>query len=193
MSILGDVFPTRKLSLSKIAALAAAAPIRIPFRVQRQGRHGQWCWAAVTASVSGYPDPPFSNPVTMCKLASDVLDRRCCDNPTEEGCEVQNSLDGPLARIGRLREPVINGFLGPAAVATELRADLPLPIRVAWTRSGNGGHFIAIRGISMIPGGVQYDVTDPIHGESSVMGAALISGGYLARGGTWTHSYVVTV
>jgi hypothetical protein len=194
VTVTADTYPTRTIRLTRsvLGGAAPAAPIAIAFRVQRQGRFTQWCWAAVTSSVSTYPDPPHAAGATMCQLASDELHKPCCADPLPDGCNEQNTLDGPLDRIGRLRAPIITGHLGPNAVATELAADLPVPIRIEWTRSGNGGHFLAIYGIRTIPAGVQLAVSDPIYGESAVMGAALIAGGYLGGGGKWTHSYVVT-
>jgi hypothetical protein len=189
---IATAFPTRTINLAAASPLGGAAPILLPFQVQRQGVHAQWCWAAVTATISGYPNPPHNNPISMCQLASNEFGLACCAIPTPTGCDNQNTLDGPLGRIGRLRQPIITGYLSPTAVAAELGANLPLPIRVVWTRSGGGGHFVVVYGIRLLPNGVQFAVSDPIYGESSVMGTALIAGGYLAGGGTWSHSYLVT-
>ncbi|MGN8000135.1 papain-like cysteine protease family protein [Sphingomonas sp. 22176] len=190
MTDITDVYPTRRLALPPAAALGGAAPILLPFRVQRQGRRTQWCWAAVTATISGYPNPPHDAPVTMCQLATSELGLPCCNNPVPSACDVQNTLDGPLSRIGRLRAPIIASPLSPQDVANELSANLPLPIRVEWR--GGGGHFVVIYGIRMVSNEVQLAITDPIYGESSISGAALIAWGYQAAGGTWTHSYLVT-
>lgn len=166
-----DVYPTQVLDLSVVAALGGAAPILLPFQVQRQGKRTQWCWAAVTATISGYPNPPHNQPITMCQLASNELGLPCCNVPVAGGCDVQNTLDGSLRRIGRLRQPIIHGYLRVGAVAAELSSNLPLPIRVEW--KGGGGHFVVIYGIRMIQAAVQFAVSDPIYGENAVMGAAL--------------------
>ena len=192
MTSLAAAYPTRALTLSTASPMGGAAPLLLSFRVQRQGSHAQWCWAAVTSSVSGYPDPPHNAPVSMCQLASNEFGLNCCANPTPGPCDVQNTLDGPLGRIGRLRQPIITGYLSPTAVSNELSANLPLPIRVVWTKSGGGGHFVAIYGMRLVGTQIQFAVSDPIYGETSVDGAALISGGYLAGGGAWSHSYLVT-
>lgn len=192
MTALAAAYPTRALNLSAASPVGGAGPILLPFRVQRQGTHAQWCWAAVTATISGYPNPPHNAPISMCELASNEFGQKCCANPTPGPCDVQNTLDGPLDRIGRLRQPVIIGYLSPTAVSNELSANRPLPIRVVWTKSGGGGHFVVIYGIRLVGAQVQFAVSDPIYGETSVDGAALVSGGYLAGGGAWSHSYLVT-
>ena len=192
MTTLAAAYPTRALSMSSGSPMGGAASVLLPFRVTPQGNRPQWCWAAVTSSISGYPDPPHGSPTSMCQIASNELGPNCCATPVPGACDVQNTLDGPLNGIGRLRQPVIKGFLSPTAVSNELSADLPLPIRVVWTKSGGGGHFCAIYGMRMVGTQVQYAVSDPIYGETSIMGAALISGGYHAGGGAWSHSYLVT-
>lgn len=189
MTQLADVYPVRQIDMAAVAALGGAAPNLIAFRVQPQGERGQWCWAAVTSSVTGYPDPPHSDPMTMCEVASGRLHTNCCADPTPSPCDVQNTLDGPLAMVGRLRAPIITGHLSPNAVNVELNANLPVPIRVEWR--GGGGHFLAIFGIRMLTKGVQYAVSDPIYGEARVMETSLVGGAYKAARGTWTHSYVL--
>ncbi|HEX8442263.1 MAG TPA: papain-like cysteine protease family protein [Allosphingosinicella sp.] len=191
MTTLSAAYPTRPLTMSAASPRGGAAPILLPFKVQRQGKRPQWCWAAVTSSISGYPNPPHDAPVTMCKIASNELGPNCCATPVPGACDVQNTLDGPLGNIGRLRQPVITGYLGETAVRAELSANLPLPIRVVWTKSGGGGHFCVIYGIRTVGTQLQYAVSDPIYGEASVAHAALIAGGYKAGGGAWSHSYVV--
>ena len=161
----------------------------IPFRVQPQEMFN-WCWAAVTASVVAYLSPQNASIYMQCAIASAELDEQCCRTPRPASCDQTNGLDGPLSRVSHLRVPIIEGYLGAAAIATELQADLPLPLRIEW--SNGSGHFLCIYGIRNIDGGIQLAVSDPIYEESTIMSDALIGGGYQSAGGRWTHTYVVT-
>ena len=188
MPTLADLYPSQTVDLAASDARGGGPADAIAFRVQPQ-RMSQWCWAAVTASVVAYKDPAHQVQWTQCGIASAELNSQCCAQPTPGGCDQQNSLDGPLARVGRLREPIITGYLSPNAIAAEIGADLPVPLRVQW--QAGGGHFLAIYGLRGLPNGVQLALSDPIFGETLIMGNALVQGGYQAGGGRWTHSYVV--
>jgi hypothetical protein len=186
MAVRSQVFPTTALRAAPVNALGGAPADTVPFQVQPQVQT-QWCWAAVSASIAAYFDAGTA--WSQCQVASaEWGGAPCCTDGGSRACNRQNVLDGPLARVGHLRQ-LANGYLAPNAVAAEMRAGLPLPIRVQW--ASGGGHFVAINGIRMTGAGVQLMVTDPIYGQSVVLGDALLHNGYLSAGGRWTHSYTV--
>jgi hypothetical protein len=165
---------------------AATAAAVIPFLAQRQTQT-RWCWAAVSASVSGYFKPGAG--WTQCRVAAAECKQPCCADGTTQLCNKDWYLEVALKRVGHHR----NAFPGNVAskdVAAELNRDRPVGIRVQWGAAG-GGHFLAIRGIDSHDGATYFEVTDPIYGESTVSEADLLAGRYLNSGGQWTHSYLV--
>lgn len=151
---------------------------------------GQWCWAAVTASVVAFRQSGNAKKWTQCAIASAELNQTCCGLPRPSTCDQQNTLQDPLTRVGMLRGNILGNPIPPASVAAELNAGLPTLIRVRW-RTNGGGHFLAICGIRQQPNGIQYALTDPIYGQSLIMERSLLNSGYQSSGGDWTHSYVV--
>lgn len=187
---LADFIPVRPIALpaSPTGGGAAFSEIAIPFQVQSQ-EMDNWCWAAVTSSVVEYLDPRQAGAWTQCAVASAELAKSCCVTPRPDPCDQTNTLDGPLNRVGHLRQSVISGYIGARAIATELDADLPVPIRVQWP--SRGGHFLSIRGIKKVGDVTSLHLTDPIFGFSTIDGNLLVHGGY-QNNGSWSHTYVVT-
>jgi hypothetical protein len=186
---LAGIIPLRRITASGGPAGGGAAPeIILPFDVEHQ-EMDNWCWAAVTASVTAYLVPQHRGRWTQCAVATAELSRQCCSDPRPNSCDRTNTLDGPLSRVGHLRQPVISGYIRPQAIATELDADLPVPIRIQWP--SRGGHFLAIRGIRKDGAVTSLHLTDPIYGRTTIDGNLLIQGGY-QNSGSWSHTYVVT-
>lgn len=185
--MLPEAFPRRHLSLAgkDVALGGAGSNWQIAFRVAPQ-EQTQWCWAAVSSSVARYFNA--SSPWKQCAVVTAEMQGQCCVAGSSQRCNQPHYLDAALRRVGHLRAASA-GYMLPAAVAAELDAQLPLCIRVGW--SGGGGHFLAIVGLTPQGNDVILALSDPIFGESSIQGAALINGGYQAGGGTWTHSYAV--
>lgn len=148
-----------------------------PFTMQRQSQPN-WCWAAVSTSVSHYY--VGNSPWTQCKVADAQLGKTtCCSAPGP--CNVYGYLDRALQTVG-----CYAGMTASAipynAVETQMSLKRPLGMRVAW--SGGGAHFIAAHGTSIVGNQQMMAVSDSIYGDS------LYRYGSLYRGsGTWTHSY----
>ena len=186
MAILAQVFPTQAVTAASTRGLGGAPADTVNFQVQQQ-LQTQWCWAAVSASVAAYFDP--ATPWSQCQVASAEWNGApCCAQGDSWVCNQPNVLNRPLDRVGHLRQ-YAQSYMVPDAVAAEMRAGLPVPIRIGW-RSG-GGHFVAINGIEMTNLGVQLMVTDPIYGQSVILGDALLHNGYMSAGGSWTDTYAV--
>lgn len=177
-------FPSHKLKAGA-SALGGAPVLSIDFRVARQ-LQTQWCWAAVSSSVSAYY--PGGPSWSQCAVASAELGGPCCQAGGSFQCNQPWYLENALTRVDHLA-CAFPAAVASSDVADELNHNRPVALRVGW--SGGGGHFLAIRGIQ--PGG-QDDIlylTDPIYGESLIQRTALLGGGYQGSG-SWTHSYLVS-
>ncbi|MEN2746754.1 papain-like cysteine protease family protein [Sphingomonas sp. T9W2] len=181
-------FPNRQIgALREVHPFAA--PIAVDFVVESQGHMTNWCWAAVTSSISRYyPAPPGKSQCEVARMEVGAqLHVDCCVSPG--ACDVTWYLDLPLQHVGHFHARA-GSWVQPAAVAAELQAHNPLPVRVEW-RSG-GSHFLAIYGMQDLGGGTfQLWLTDSIFGVSSISGVAFVNGGYQAAGGRWADSYSV--
>lgn len=154
---------------------------RLSFTMQHQ-QQSNWCWAAVSTSVSLYYDA--SSTWTQCLVANAQLGRSdCCGSGAGGPCNVYGYLDQALTTVGHLSS--VSGIASFSSVDGEVDAGRPLGIRVAW--SGGGAHFLAIIGyLEDTPNWVAVD--DPIYGKSDLTYDTLVSGGYQGSG-TWTTSY----
>jgi hypothetical protein len=155
---------------------------RLTFTMQHQ-QQTQWCWAAVSTSVSHYYDS--SSTWTQCTVANAELGQTtCCQNGSSAACNVPWYLDDALQRTGNL-----NAFSGGAAsfadVRTEIDSGRPLGVRIGW--SGGGGHFAVIEGYKPGPGTQRVAIDDPWYGASDLTYSGFQSG-YQGTG-SWTHSY----
>jgi len=155
----------------------------------------QWCWAAVSDSVSHYYDP--GSPWTQCTIVNAELNQTtCCTDGSSAGCNQPWYLDLALTRVGRLQS-VIADTLPFATLQALTSANNPPCVRQGWT--GGGGHFLAVAccfqfralgptGSSASGSSNRVSVSDPWYGDSIVDYATLVSG-YQGTG-TWTHSYL---
>ncbi len=156
----------------------------------------QWCWAAVSNSVSHFYDP--GSAWTQCAVANAEMGQSgCCSDGTSAACNQPWYLDLALTRVGCLQS-VSAGTLPVATVLSLLNADTPPCARQGW--AGGGGHFVAIvcgfRYQSGLMSGTtstaltayRLQISDPWYGDSIVDYSTFVSG-YQGTG-TWTHSYL---
>lgn len=167
------------------AALAGIPAASLQFQMEYQLQNN-WCWAAVSRSVSAYDDPATG--WTQCTIVNAEFDRdNCCGaGGNALDCDQPWYLNLALGRVGRLRA-MIGHPLEFEQVQAEIGSARPLGIRIGW--SGGGGHFIAAIGWSVTATGQRLvTICDPIYGVSELTFEAL---NLRYRGaGAWTHSYL---
>jgi peptidoglycan hydrolase-like protein with peptidoglycan-binding domain len=154
--------------------------IDLIFTMQAQ-QQSNWCWAAVSTSVSLFYDPTSS--WTQCKVANAQLSRTdCCGAGASGPCNVYGYLDQGLQEVGHF-DHLQNGTVTFQVLRGEIAGSRPLGIRVAW--SGGGAHFIAAIGAEV---GDLVLVGDPGSGTNSLVDYATLQTSYNGSG-TWTHSF----
>ena len=155
---------------------------RLNFVMQHQ-QQGNWCWAAVAASVSAYFNP--NTTWTQCKIANAELGQTdCCTNGSSASCNVPWYLDRALTLTGNFVS-MSSGAGTMNDVTQEINNNRPLCVRIGW--SGGGGHFVAIDGYNI--GLDMVAVDDPWSGASDV-DLSVFQTAYNGSG-SWTHSYKV--
>jgi hypothetical protein len=185
------------LSLDGPAPLYLQAAYVMAFDMQLQ-LQSEWCWAAVTASLSEFLTP--ASPMTQCQVANQFLKKSsppidCCQNPDAPACNQSNSLSNVLQATGWLG--CYHPFhLPPDVIRNLINKGKPLPILINW-RDGNGkfsgGHFIVITGVGPDHptghGDTMIAVEDPLNGPSllpyNVLTKTYKGDGY------WMYSYVL--
>src|SRR5579872_4679152 len=132
----------------------------LSFEMQHQ-QQTEWCWAAVSTSVSRFYDT--ASGWTQCTVANaEFSETSCCTDGTSEQCNQPWFLDKALQRVGRLNVKS-QGSIAFAAICGEINAGRPIGIRIGW--EGDGGHFITIYGYqddNMVL------VADPLFGDSTL-------------------------
>lgn len=156
--------------------------VRLEFTMQFQ-QQTQWCWAALSVSVSRYYTP-WSG-WTQCEMVNQEKGQStCCQDGSASECNQPHVLDAPLDRAGVLNVMHL-GTVAYDAIRDEIDAGRPVAWRIGW--SGGGGHFAVIEGYQRF--GAQWvAVDDPWYGSSDAALFTLTSGGYQGSG-TWTHTY----
>jgi hypothetical protein len=148
-----------------------------------------WCWAAVSTSVSLFYDA--LSKWKQCGVAEAALGRRdCCTDPAAASdpnkCNCPWYLDKALTITGNLNR-VESRSLTFSEVQAEIGAKKPIGCRVGWY--GGGGHFLVIRGWIVGETGIQYiELSDPIYLNNQIPYADFASS--YQFGGDWTHSYL---
>jgi hypothetical protein len=159
--------------------------VLLNFRVELQEQIF-WCWAAVSASVSGF----YGSPRAQCVIASSVLPapNDCCGVDAGTACNRPWNLDQPLALVGCYGCRVDN-FSGFAAIQSEIQARQPLGCRVAWR--GGGAHFMVVTGWSVDPatGDEFVKIHDPSTGSDIDSTHTNLCSAFGTPGDQWTHSY----
>lgn len=172
-----------------VGGSATSNPLQLVMQTQLQT---EWCWAAVTASISAfYQDTP---PKKQCELATDLLFTPCCIDqlpppppPTWSG-NAPYALDGALQLINHMKGDLISNVIPFAQIVAEIDAGHPVCCHINWTSGNNlSGHFNAIVGYDNKTQDVI--VRDPylIYGESTVPYETLKSN---YHGGTWDQTYL---
>jgi len=150
------------------------------------GQHQQqtnWCWAAVSASVSAFFKP--STTWTQCVTVNAEFGRTdCCTNGSSSDCNKAWYLDKGLTRTGNFVS-MSAGAGTMADVKAEIDNNRPLCARIGW--SGGGGHAVALDGYNQDFNMVAVD--DPWYGPSDV-DLTVFQTAYKGSG-TWTHKYKV--
>ena len=164
------------------AAAGGAGSGALPFIMQAQ-QQSNWCWSAVTTSVSHFFDSTSS--WTQCSLASAEIALACCGvGSIPGGCNVPWYLDRALQQTNNYDKVTV----GPAAFAdveTEVDSGRPLGVRIGWF--GGGGHFVSITGYSSSATNQFVTVDDPIYGHPTLPYGTLCTS--YQGSGSWTHSY----
>jgi hypothetical protein len=161
---------------------AGANAAALDFTVQPQAQD-QWCWAAVSSSVSRFY--LAGSPWTQCQVAAAELQFACCGADASGPCDRWWYLNRALERTQNLTD-FVTGQLDAATILQQLQNGAPVGVRVEWT--DGSGHFIAISGIDLDAAPEPtLTVTDPIYGEH-VIPVSTLSGAY-QQSGRWTHSY----
>jgi hypothetical protein len=150
----------------------------------------QWCWAAVSNSVSHYYDP--GSPWTQCAIVNAELGQTtCCTAGATSACNQPWYLDLALTRVGNLQS-AMGGKLSFSMLQSTTMSNRPPCARQGW--AGGGGHFVAIvccyqfRSLAMNTTTNSVGVSDPWYGDS-IVDYATFASGYMGTG-TWTHSYL---
>jgi hypothetical protein len=169
------------------AASQATSDSLANFLLQYQ-QFSNWCWAAVSASVSGYFSPPGTN---QCSIASAELGKTCC-GPTNPACNVPWYLDRALSRVGHYRS-IVNSSVPFGQVRTEISAPVSSPVccRIEWVLGG--AHFVSATGYRVAGDGTEYlDINDPFFGPTTISFSAFKSS-YRSQGDSWTHTYLTAL
>ncbi|HYD80324.1 MAG TPA: C39 family peptidase [Paucimonas sp.] len=162
------------------------ASCQLAFNIEGQ-KYSQWCWAAVTASVSKFYDA--GSTVTQCRLATWKFGSSgdCCSSPLPSGCNKPYTTWKALAHVGNLASHVDEGITF-SAVKQEIDSGRPVAMAVKWKKSGSR-HAIVITGYDEASGGNTITVQDPGRGGStSVLKFADFPGNYKG-GATWAATF----
>jgi hypothetical protein len=164
-------------------SLASAA--RLKFNMKHQ-KETNWCWAAVSSSVSTYFGS--ASKWTQCRIA-DVAWKRTdsCGTGSSGPCNHPWLLDKALGIVNCF-DRMSGRHEAFGTVKSEIAAKWPLAVRVGW--AFGGGHFLAIYGWQVASDGTEYyDVEDPIYRKQTIERSKLETA--YQHTGHWTHSYFV--
>lgn len=142
----------------------------------------QWCWAALSASVTNL----HQRPMTQCAIVNLTRSlNSCCQSGSSSSCNQPWYLDQALLKTGTLARMTAQ-YLPWSQLMSEIDAGRPVGVRIGW--ANGGGHFLAVRGYTQSG---MIAVGDPWFGDSSVNYNTFVSS-YLGPGNKWTHSYLTT-
>lgn len=168
----------------------------LDMEVHRQER-SEWCWAAVSRSVELFFDP--SSELEQCQVVGRELHQACCgklDKDQAKTCNIPETLDGPLSKLGWLEQGPNAGPMSFEAIQREIDQGRPVGVLISWRADGKftGGHFIVIAGYLVTEAGVPYvSLRDPFFPASQMNYKSFCDkkGGYHDGEGIWSHHYVV--
>ena len=164
------------------AQRAGISEKRLPLNVQRQ-LQSNWCWSAVSVSVSIYYNPQSA--WTQCSLVTAEFNTDCCIDGSTSDCNRSWYLDVALTKVGCPNSWTANRTPFPIVMKT-INDNTPLCARTQW--SNGGGHFLSIIGY-VFSGQMQYlFLSDPFYGNQMVPYDVFCTN-YQGLGGTWDYSY----
>jgi Papain-like cysteine protease AvrRpt2 len=146
--------------------------------------YSNWCWSAVSTSVSHFYNP--ASAWTQCTLANAELEQTgCCADGSTPQCNKDWYLDRALKRTGNLQSWVGNA-VALSDLEHEVNAGRPVGVRIGW--EGGGGHFVVIDGYSDPGTGPGFlNIEDPFYGKSRMPYSAFRN--TYQGTGSWTHTY----
>jgi hypothetical protein len=151
------------------------------FEMEHQ-EEGNWCWAAVSATVDRYFDP--AKALAQCAIASKVLEKNCCydKDANNEGA----TLEDALGAVSRQREAQA-GPLEFQKLKSEIDSEMPVCVRIGWTKGG--AHFVSLYGYRVLDSGAKtIEVGDPWYGNSTQDFDQFPA--YYRGGGQWTDTFL---
>jgi hypothetical protein len=164
---------------------------KLAFTMQTQ-QETNWCWAAVSASISAYfgvPAGPSGGTWLQCEVANCALKQSsCCQDGSTALCNQDWYLEQGLTCVNHLAGPPVAGPSLYSYIQQEIDADRPVALRIGWY--GDGGHFVALSGYDNSSGTQFVDVEDPWYGPSTYDYTAF-STAYQSGAGGWTDTYPV--
>lgn len=170
--------------LSPLGGTASSSSLSFTMQIQTESN---WCWAAVSTSVSRY----FNSLSTwsQCTVADSAWARTdCCGGGSSGPCNQPWYLDRALTIVNCFDRMTGTPEHFPV-VQSEISAQRPLCSRIGWYVGG--GHFTAIAGWQITADGTEYyEIHDPIWGVQ-IVSRIKYETAYRSSG-RWTHSYFVT-
>jgi hypothetical protein len=164
---------------------------QLAFAMQQQ-QQTEWCWAAVSASVSrffGAPAGPSGGPWQQCQVVNNEQNQTtCCQDGSTAACNVPWYLEKGLSCVGHLASPPTSGSASFAYVQGEVNGGRPVGVRIGWF--GGGGHFVVLKGYDDSGTNQLVDVEDPWYGPSLVDYTAFATS--YQGAGSWTDTYPVS-
>lgn len=159
----------------------------LSFHMQTQTQ-AEWCWAAVSTSVSRFYDS--GSAWTQCEVVEAELSKdTCCQDGGTSDCNRPWYLDRALRRTGNLRA-ANSGTLSYSDLNGEIKDGRPLGCRIRWP--DDSGHFVVVHGYTNKTGDggrtenwVQ--VADPLFGPSDLTYDVFRT--RYRKTGAWSHSY----
>lgn len=179
---LGSSFPDKKGGVGNPDIGTGPPTANGSFDMEHQEK-GNWCWAAVSASVDRYFDP--ANAWAQCAVASKVLGvKNCCYNKDahDEGA----ALDDALNAVQRQRE-ARSSAIDFQQLKSEIDSEMPVCVRIGWTKGG--AHFVSLYGYRIWDSGAKtIEVGDPWYGNSTQDFDQFPA--YYRGGGEWTDTFL---
>lgn len=168
------------------AAELAGVGRTVPFSMQPQKRE-EWCWAAVSVSVSRFYDA--QSPWSQCRLVNAELQlTNCCSNGGTGACNQPWYLEYGLERVGNLSGKS-EASLPFDEVGGELDGGRPLGCWIRWP--DGTGHFVVLNGYATdfgaTPPAEWVSVEDPRYGHSDYPYLKFLVS--YRKVGSWTFSY----
>jgi Papain-like cysteine protease AvrRpt2 len=168
-----------------------AVQLAIPYVQQVPGPgqkpYAELCWAACCAMVTQalnrcYPGKCSALPQTICQVASTTLEKPCCPNPDDAGCDVTADVNTVYEKCGLPCTQWSNYFEWDAVEQEIGIGRRPIEVYFLWTKGGS--HVALISGYKSSTH--ELFVLDPLYGAGWTRYEDVLA----AYGwGSWTQSY----